>query len=59
MQNATTVSHWETVLRLGAVYSSRIKGNYERLLRALACNRFIAIGSGLNRRTLVYDYGTF
>jgi len=25
-----------TVLRLGAVYSSRIKGNYERLTRALA-----------------------
>ena len=44
-----------TVLRLGAVYGSRIKGNYERLLRALACNRFIPIGSGLNRRTLVYD----
>ncbi len=44
-----------TVLRLGAVYGSRIKGNYERLVRALACHRFIPIGSGLNRRTLVYD----
>jgi len=69
-----------TVLRLGAVYGSRIKGNYERLTRALAGNRFISvgsnlgtrskflkkfghvprlpfipIGSGLNRRTLVYD----
>jgi len=28
-----------TVLRLGAVYGSRIKGNYERLTRALAANR--------------------
>ncbi len=44
-----------TVLRLGAVYGSRIKGNYERLTRALAHNRFIPIGNGLNRRMLVYD----
>ncbi len=44
-----------TVLRLGAVYGSRIKGNYERLTRALARNRFISVGDGLNRRTLVYD----
>ncbi len=44
-----------TVLRLGAVYGSRIKGNYERLTHALACNRFIPVGNGLNRRTLVYD----
>jgi len=45
----------QTVLRLGAVYGSRIKGNYERLTHALARHRFIPIGSGLNRRTLVYD----
>jgi UDP-glucose 4-epimerase len=44
-----------TVLRLGAVYGSRIKGNYERLTRALAQHRFIPIGNGLNRRTLIYD----
>jgi UDP-glucose 4-epimerase len=44
-----------TVLRLGAVYGSRIKGNYEQLTRALARNRFIPIGNGLNRRTLIYD----
>jgi len=44
-----------TVLRLGAVYGSRIKSNYERLTHALARRRFIPIGSGLNRRTLVYD----
>jgi len=43
------------VLRLGAVYGSRIKGNYERLTHALARRRFIPIGNGLNRRTLVYD----
>jgi len=43
------------VLRLGAVYSSRIKGNYERLTSALSRNRFIPIGNGFNRRTLVYD----
>jgi len=44
-----------TVLRLGAVYGSRIKGNYEKLTRALARNRFIPVGKGLNRRTLIYD----
>jgi len=44
-----------SVLRLGAVYGSRIKGNYERLTNSLARNRFIPIGHGLNRRTLVYD----
>lgn len=44
-----------TVLRLGAVYGSRIKGNYERLTHALARHRFIPIGKGLNKRTLVYD----
>lgn len=44
-----------TVLRLGAVYGSRIKGNYRQLLKALGKRRFIPIGNGLNRRTLVYD----
>ncbi|OPY15556.1 MAG: 3 beta-hydroxysteroid dehydrogenase/Delta 5--_4-isomerase [Syntrophus sp. PtaB.Bin001] len=43
------------VLRLGAVYGSRIKGNYERLTKALARNRFVPVGKGFNRRTLVYD----
>lgn len=44
-----------TVLRLGAVYGSRIKGNYRRLVQALERKRFIRIGNGHNRRTLVYD----
>jgi nucleoside-diphosphate-sugar epimerase len=44
-----------TVLRLGAVYGSRIKGNYRRLLIALARGRFVPVGSESNRRTLVYD----
>jgi len=44
-----------TVLRFGAIYGSRIKGNYERLLQSLAKGRFIPIGDGSNRRTLVYD----
>jgi len=43
------------VLRLGAVYGARIKGNYQRLVHALARNRFLPIGKGENRRTLVYD----
>ena len=44
-----------TVLRFGAVYGARIKGNYQRLLQSLARGRFIPIGAGRNRRTLVYD----
>jgi UDP-glucose 4-epimerase len=44
-----------TVLRLGAVYGSRIKGNYQRLLRSLNKGRFVPVGNGSNRRTLVYD----
>lgn len=44
-----------TVLRLGAVYGSRVKGNYEKLTRALARRRFIPVGPGKNRRTLIYD----
>lgn len=43
------------VLRLGAVYGATIKGNYSRLVRALARGRFVPIGRGLNRRTLVYE----
>jgi UDP-glucose 4-epimerase len=43
------------VLRLGAVYGSRIKGNYRQLLSLLARRRFIPIGPGRNHRTLVYD----
>jgi nucleoside-diphosphate-sugar epimerase len=44
-----------SVLRLGAVYGSRVKGSYERLIHALARCRFIPVGNGLNRRTLVCD----
>ena len=43
------------VLRSGAVYGARIKGNYRRLVQALARGRFVAVGDGRNRRTLVYD----
>jgi UDP-glucose 4-epimerase len=44
-----------TVLRFAAIYGSRIKGNYQRLVQALARRRFILIGDGRNRRTLIYD----
>jgi len=43
------------VLRLGTVYGPRLKGNYERMTHALARHRFLPIGNGLNRRTLIYD----
>jgi nucleoside-diphosphate-sugar epimerase len=44
-----------TVLRMGAIYGARIKGNYRRLLVSLARGRFIPVGNGRNRRTLIYD----
>lgn len=44
-----------TALRLGAVYGATLKGNYERLVRALARGRFVPVGEGLNRRTLVHE----
>ncbi len=44
-----------TVIRLGAVYGSRIKGNYRQLIFALERRRFLPIGKGRNRRTLIYD----
>lgn len=44
-----------TVLRLAAVYGARVKGNYARLWQAIQKGRFVPIGPGRNRRTLVYD----
>ena len=44
-----------TVLRSAAVYGPRVTGNYERLVRALARGRFVPIGGGDNRRTLIFD----
>ena len=44
-----------TVLRSAAVYGPRVKGNYQRLVRALARHRFVPIGPGDNRRTLVHE----
>lgn len=43
------------VLRLAAVYGPRVKGNYRRLLDALARGRFVPIGRGNNRRTLIFE----
>lgn len=42
------------VLRFAAVYGSRMKGNYPRLLRALKKRRFFFVGDALNRRTLIH-----
>lgn len=43
------------VLRLGAVYGVGIKGNYRRLVEALARGRYVHIGAGRNRRVLVHE----
>ncbi len=42
------------VLRLAAIYGPGMKGNYVSLLRGLKQGWFIPIGSGKNRRTLIY-----
>jgi len=44
-----------TVLRFGAIYGPRIRGNYQWLIKALNGRRFVPIGDGRNRRTLIYD----
>ncbi len=44
-----------TVLRMAAVYGSWVKGNYRRLVTSLARGRFVPIGAGDNRRTLIYE----
>jgi UDP-glucose 4-epimerase len=43
------------VLRLPAVYGSRMKGHYATLVRALARGTFPIIGMGDNHRTLVHE----
>ena len=43
------------VLRPGSVYGARVKGNYRRLVCALARRRFVPVGPGNNRRAMVYD----
>jgi nucleoside-diphosphate-sugar epimerase len=43
------------VLRLSAAYGPRVKGNYRRLVIALARRRFVGVGPGRNRRSLVHE----
>ncbi len=43
------------VLRLAAVYGRRVKGNYARLLAGLRSGRFLPLGRGANRRTLIHE----
>lgn len=43
------------VLRVGAVYGSRMKGNYRTLFSAVQNGWFIPFGKGTNRRTLVFQ----
>jgi UDP-glucose 4-epimerase len=44
-----------TVLRFAAVYGPGVRGNYRTLVHALQKRRFVPIGSGRNRRTLVHE----
>jgi nucleoside-diphosphate-sugar epimerase len=44
-----------SVLRLAAVYGIGLKGNYRRLVEALAGRYFLRVGNGRNRRTLLYQ----
>ena len=44
------------VLRFAAVYGSRLKGNYRSLVRGLARHRFVPVGDGQSKRTLIHDH---
>jgi UDP-glucose 4-epimerase len=44
-----------TVLRSAAAYGPRVKGNFRRLAVSIARRRYVPLGPGRNRRTLVYD----
>lgn len=43
------------VLRLGAVYGHRMKGNYMKMVSAIKKGWFLPVGRGDNFRTLVYE----
>lgn len=43
------------VLRAAAVYGPHVKGNYRTLANAIARGRFVPIGQGGNRRTLIHE----
>lgn len=43
------------ILRLASVYGANMKGNYVQMLRWVKKRLFIPIGSGRNRRTLIFD----
>ncbi len=42
-------------LRLAAVYGPGVKGNYQRLVQAMARGLYVPVGPGTNRRTLVHE----
>ena len=44
------------VLRAAAVYGPRVKGNYRTLAEAIARGRYVPIGRGANRRTVVHEH---
>jgi nucleoside-diphosphate-sugar epimerase len=52
---AATGEPLAVVLRLAAVYGPGIKGNYRRLVEDLARGRFVPVGKGSNRRTLIFE----
>jgi nucleoside-diphosphate-sugar epimerase len=44
------------VLRAAAAYGPRVKGNYRTLAEAIARGRYVPIGRGANRRTVVHEH---
>jgi len=54
-ERAVLASGVGVVLRLSAVYGARVKGNYQRLLHGIARGRFVGVGDGSNRRTLIHE----
>ncbi len=43
------------ILRIAATYGPRMKANYRRLAHAVQRRRFVSVGPGRNRRTLIHE----
>lgn len=44
-----------TVLRLATVYGPNDRGNFKKLILAIAKGKYVQVGKGLNRKTLIYE----
>jgi nucleoside-diphosphate-sugar epimerase len=43
-----------TILRMGTIYGEKDRGNIRKLIRAIERDRFLWLGAGLNKKSLIY-----